>query len=170
MSLHLAWGMSCFTMKAMVLVVVARCQISLPNNLLHMSLYFGCLNRWQYSRRSPVLLSSTADAKLQMNCSGKLPCRVVKGWVRVGTFIMWNRKSSVMVLPLHWWCVLVEGGLIDSWSSWDTTRVCRGRPTSLPGYSVLRSGKEVVGLAVGVALGVVVGVGFGSALVSTLLV
>jgi hypothetical protein len=35
MSLHLAWGMSCFVMKAMVLMVVARHQISLPNNLLH---------------------------------------------------------------------------------------------------------------------------------------
>ncbi len=81
---------------------------------------------------------------------------------------MWNKKSSVMVLPLRWWCVLVEGGLTDSESCWDTTGVCRGYPTSLSGYSILRPGKVVVGLVVGVALGMVVGVRFGSALVSTL--
>jgi hypothetical protein len=81
---------------------------------------------------------------------------------------MWNGQSSVMVLPMCWWRVLAEGGLTDSWLSWDTNGVCCGHPTSLLGYSILRSGKEVVGLAVGAALGVVVGVGFGSALVSTL--
>jgi hypothetical protein len=81
---------------------------------------------------------------------------------------MWNKKSSVMVLPLRWWHVLAEGGLIDLWLSWDTTGVCRGRPTSLSGYLISRSGKEVIGLAVGAALGVVVGVIFDYALVSTL--
>ncbi len=81
---------------------------------------------------------------------------------------MWNRKSSVMVLPLHWWLMLAEGGLTDSWLSWDTTGVCCGCSTSLLGYLILRSGKLVVGLAVGAALGVVAGFGFGSTLVSTL--
>ncbi len=54
----------------------------LAKDLLHMSLYFECFNRWQYSKRSPVLLSSTADAKSQRNCSGDLrnaACWVVKG-------------------------------------------------------------------------------------------
>ena len=40
---------------------------------------------------------------------------------------MWNKKSSVMVLPLCWWCVLA-GRLTDSWLSWDTTGVGRGCP------------------------------------------
>ncbi len=80
---------------------------------------------------------------------------------------MWNRKSFVMVLPLRWWRVLAVGGLTDSWSSWDTTGVCHGRPTSLSGHSILRSGNKLVRLAVGMALGAVVVVGFGSALVST---
>ncbi len=82
MSLHLASGMSYFAMKAMVSVVVARRQISLPKDLLHTSLFFRCFNRWQYSRRSPVLLLITADEKLQRNHSGNLRdavCRVVKG-------------------------------------------------------------------------------------------
>ncbi len=57
---------------------------------------------------------------------------------------------------------------MDLWSSWDTTGVCQGHPTSLSGYSISRSGKVVVGLTVGAALGGVVDVGFGSALVSTL--
>ncbi len=72
---------------------------------------------------------------------------------------MWNTKSSVMILPLHWWHVLAGGGLMDSWLSWDTTGVCRGHPTLLSGNLISRSGKEVVGLAVDAALGVVVGVG-----------
>ncbi len=80
---------------------------------------------------------------------------------------MWNRKSSVIVL-LVWWRVLVEGGLTDLWLSWNTNGVCRGCPTSLLGYLISRSGKEVVGLAVGTALGMVLGVRFGSASVSTL--
>ncbi len=157
--------------KEMVSMVVARHQIYLQNNLLYTSLYFGHFNRWQYSRRSPVLLTSAADAKLQRNCSGNLrdaACPMVKGCAGVSTSTMWNRKSSVMVLPLCWWRVLVEAGLTDSWSSWDTTRVCRVHPMSLSGYSISRSGKEMVGLAVGAALGVLVGVRFGSALVSTL--
>jgi hypothetical protein len=55
--------------------------------------------------------------EVQRNWRGNLrdvACWVVKGCVGVGTSIMWNRKSSVMVLPLRWWCVLAEGGLTDS--------------------------------------------------------
>jgi hypothetical protein len=76
--------------------------------------------------------------------------------VGVGT----SRKSSVMILPLRWWRVLAEGGM-------DGLVVVLG-PTSLSGYSISRSGKEVVVLAVGAALGVVVGVELDYALVSTL--
>jgi hypothetical protein len=104
-------------MKAIVSVVVTRHQISLPKDLLQTSLYLGCFYRLQYSRISPVSPSSTADAKLQRHWRGNLhdaACWLVKGCVRVDTSIMWNRKSSVIVLPLRWWHVLAEGGMTDS--------------------------------------------------------
>ncbi len=59
----------CFT-KNMVSVIIAKHLISILNDLLHVALYFGYLMRCRYSRRSPVLLLSTALAKLHRNCSG----------------------------------------------------------------------------------------------------
>ncbi len=59
-------------MKKNVSVVVANRLISFPNELLHVSLYFGCLMRWRYSSRLPVSLSRNAYARLQRNCKGKV--------------------------------------------------------------------------------------------------
>ncbi len=55
------------------------------------------------------LVIKLAEAKLQSNGRGNLrdgACWVVKGCVGVYMSIMWNRKSSVMVLSLHCWRVL----------------------------------------------------------------
>ncbi len=54
----------------MVLAVVASWQISLLNDWLHTSLYFGFFSRCLYSNRSPILSSKMEFAQLQRNCSG----------------------------------------------------------------------------------------------------
>ncbi len=70
MSLRHACGISGFVRNKMVLGVVASQQISLLNDWLHTSLYFGFFSRCLYSNRSPILSSKTEFAQLQRNCSG----------------------------------------------------------------------------------------------------
>ena len=71
--------MSVLLMKKIVSVVVARRLISFPKELLHVSLYLGCLIRWRYSSRSPVSSSRTAYARSQRNCSGKVRDAACRG-------------------------------------------------------------------------------------------
>ncbi len=93
LSPFLSLGNSVLLMKKMVFVTVARHLISFPNDLLHVSLYLGCLMRWRYSNRSPVSSSRTAYAKSHRNCNGywrDAAWRAVKGAVYLFISIMWS--------------------------------------------------------------------------------
>ncbi len=70
MSLRRACGISGFVRNKMVLVVAAASwRISLLNDWLHTSLYFGFFSRCLYSNRSPVSSSKMELAQSQRNCS-----------------------------------------------------------------------------------------------------
>jgi hypothetical protein len=66
-------------MKKIVSVVVANCLISFPKELLHVSLYFGCLMRWRYSSRSPVSSLRTAYARSHRIIKEKFGMQLVVG-------------------------------------------------------------------------------------------
>ncbi len=70
MSLCHACGISGFVRNKMVSVVVASWQISLLNDWLHTSLYFGFFSWCLYSNRSPIVSSKMELAQLQRNRSG----------------------------------------------------------------------------------------------------
>ena len=66
--------------KKMVSAVVVRRGISVPNDLVHMSLYLGYFMRWWYSRRSPVLLLRTAYAGILSQCCLLCHDRCLVSW------------------------------------------------------------------------------------------
>jgi hypothetical protein len=70
MSLRRACSISGFVRNKMFSVVVTSQRISLLNDWLHTSLYFGFFSRCLYSNRSPILSSKMEFAQLQRNCSG----------------------------------------------------------------------------------------------------
>jgi hypothetical protein len=94
-------GMYSFQTKKMVSVVVARRRISVPNDLVHTSLYLKCFMRWWYSRRPPVLLLRTAYGRLHKNCSGyffEAAYFVVNGALYPGISMHCSMKSYMRVL------------------------------------------------------------------------
>ena len=83
MSLRRSCGICCFVTNAIVSVIVASRRISYLNDWPHTSLYFGCLSKCRYSRRSPVSSSRIEYAKSHKNCSGyfrELACLAVNNW------------------------------------------------------------------------------------------
>ena len=94
----LSSGMLSLRTKKMVSVVVRSWYISVPNDLVHTSLYLGCFRRWGYLRRSPVSLSRTAYTRLHRNWSGyflEAACLTVNGALYPGISIHCSINSCV---------------------------------------------------------------------------
>jgi hypothetical protein len=153
MSRCLSCGISFLLRNFLVSFVVARRRISVPNDLLHISLYFGHLTRCQFSSRSPVLPLSTALARLYRNCSGyfcEAACCGVNGVTLLpGSSIMCIMYSCISILICHCCHIFATGGrmlsLLSS-SSCDIIGVCRFLLTLLTGISHVSRLRSHLGL------------------------